>query len=313
MTSSLHHYYIIIASLLHVLFLQARPRAINRRPPTRFANKTTATPTTSAPPTKPKDDLFDQSPPASPIATKLPSPPTKRKIDLFGNDDLFDDLPKTNLKSSKPSKPLDDLFGPSEVKNPLQQDDLFGDLPTVKAVKQVEQVKSVKKVKPVEEVDDLFGEPVKKPVKQVEDDLFDKPVKKLKPVKQVEDDLFNDRQPKPKPVKPVGDDLFDEPVKKPKPVQPDTKLPDGLFNLPSPPLPPTEIEEELFASLGPTPRKVTPTAKKTTPKSDDTPSSIFSDEAATPPKPVDDIFASSPPGIKPNISVSSFNKSIYGT
>ena len=258
---------------------------------------------------------------------------------MFGNDDLFDDTSPKHTKPTLVSKPppvdpLDDLFDsfprPSakpKVKDPLAGDDLFGDDEPPVPVKQVRTV--------VEDTDDLFGEPSPRPVKQTkkpvtidEDDLFGesdkKPIKQVKPVVSEEDDLFGGK-PKmsAKQVRPVEDDLFDDP-KPVKRVEP-TKKQDGiddLFGSP-PPLPPADEDEgDLFTSLGPTPRK--PEEKKATPKNtpknkrkkdkeEPPPPSIFdADPVSTEAKageggaPVDDIFASSPPGMKTDKTVRNY-------
>ena len=260
--------------------------------------------------------------------------------DLFDDAPM---IGKPKKPISKPSDPLDDLFdslpptssGP-KVKDPLGGD-LFGDdEPVQKPVKPVKQEKTL-----IDDIDDLFDDTDKKPIKQVkpvkpvvddDDDLFGetgkKPIKQVKPVKPVvdDDDLFGETTKKlttqVKPVKPVDDDPFDDPIPV-KPVEPEKKQDniEDLFSSP-PPLPPEEEDGELFRSLGPTPRKPAEEKKttpkgtpKTTPKNkkkkvtEEPPPDIFDEPLSTAPTgrggaPVDDIFASSPPEMKPDKTVS---------
>ena len=248
----------------------------------------------------------------SPTPSKQVPPTTdsvlaaKRKPDLFGNDDLFDDPPVLRTRKQKVGKPLDDdLFG-EETDKPsaktsvhvAKDDDLFGDLD--KPVKQPpvdeyifgdtgKPVKPVNKVKKVES-NVTVGKPVEKASKSLDDDLFgDEPPKKTTKLPPLSADLFEDKAPSKKPSE--------------------------------------EVEEDLFASLGPTPKQKTvikESVKPANPVEDDlfdepvkepTPAtapepkmkSIFSDAPdlnkettaeEDSKKKEDDLFASSPPAMK---------------
>ena len=156
------------------------------------------------------DDLFGED-------TDTKTKPVKQENVSKMDDDLFGDLePVKVVKKKKPVKSV-------------QNNDLFGELdkPVNKEEKPVKQdiVKPIKHVKPE---DDLFGEVVK-PVSLAKDlfsggENSTKPVKQV----SEEDDLFASLGPIPKPKKPVKqveDDLFAETDKKPIEILPSTKSP----------------------------------------------------------------------------------------
>lgn len=133
-------------------------------------------------------------------------------------------------------------------------------------------------VKPtqVNKNNDLFGEELVKPVKQLrkDDDLFGDMSKTVKPIKKVKksDDKVTVGKPVKKTTEQVDDDLFgDEP---PKPVTQPPPLSADLFDVKEdkPPVkkPPTEEEEEdLFASLDPTPKRKAVIKERAKPVEDD--------------------------------------------
>ncbi len=126
---------------------------------------------------------------------------------MFGNDDLFNDLPKvTSTKSKRPLPIDDDLFGdvtppvkPVTKPGPSNNDDLFSDIIS-------------KPIAVSHDSDDLFNNEVPKPITNVTPlsiDLFT--VKKEETAVTREEDLFTSldtpttKHTKPKPQH-VGDD-----------------------------------------------------------------------------------------------------------
>ena len=157
------------------------------------------------------DDLFGED-------TDTKTKPVKQENVSKIDDDLFGDIePVKVVKKEKPVKSVqnNDLFG--ELDKPVSKEE--------KPVKQ-DIVKPIKKDKPVKPEDDLFGEVVK-PVSLAKDlftggETSTKPVKQV----SEEDDLFASLGPIPKPKKPVKqveDDLFAETDKKPIEILPSTE------------------------------------------------------------------------------------------